>query len=98
MLCAGHHSVDVSACEAGFNEPADESDSIPFVQELAVVRGMMMIGAEAALKGRKLKSQSLEMHTTVAALLREPALIGQWRGGRRLIKDQPESPTPSSMK
>ena len=94
MLCAGHHSCDVSACEAGFNEPSVEVDSIPLVAVLAAIRGMMMIAAGDALREKKLKAQSLELHTTLAALLRNPALIGQWGSGRKLIKGGPELESP----
>lgn len=86
MLCAGHHSLDVNPCIEGFNNPTDEQDTIPLIDVLVFIRGAMMDGAQQALNGLKLDGQALELNTALAALLRDPSLIGRWREGRRLLK------------
>lgn len=86
MLCGGHHSLDVDACTEGFEKPTIEEDIIPLIDTLAVVRGMMMVATQEALDKLELDNQSIELHTALAALFRDPSLIGRWRGGRRLLK------------
>jgi Fe-S-cluster containining protein len=91
MLCAGHHSFDAAACEAAFREPDKEADSIPMLAALATVKSFMMTGAAEALKNGKLKAQSMELHTALAALLRDwGRTVNAWRSGGKLIKNAPD--------
>ena len=87
LACAGFHSLDVSECERAYEEPAaDLTSRIPMVAEIKEMEGATAIGMRQALRALKLDDQPMELHTAVAALLREPGLIGRWRSGRTLIK------------
>ncbi|HWG75566.1 MAG TPA: YkgJ family cysteine cluster protein [Steroidobacteraceae bacterium] len=91
MLCAGHHSSDVVACETGFNQPDKEEDSIPEYATLVMAKAFMMTGAAEALKVGKLKAQSVELHTALAALMRDWAnTVNAWRSGGNLVKGAPD--------
>jgi Fe-S-cluster containining protein len=84
MACALHHSLDVDACEASYQNPADHSVGI---RKLAVIENTMAAtqeGTSRALEGLGLSDEPMELHTAVAALLRDPSLIARWRSGRPL--------------
>ena len=87
LACAGFHSLDVSECERSFDDAsADNTSRIPMVGEIKELEQGTAIGVRQALRALKLDDQPMELHTALAALLREPTLIGRWRGGRSLIK------------
>jgi Fe-S-cluster containining protein len=86
LACAGFHSLDVGKCERAYNDPADLTDPIPMVGEVKEIETATAAGVRQALRGLKLDDQPMELHTAVAALLREPGLIGRWRAGRSLLK------------
>ena len=85
-ICAAHHSLDRSGCEASYNDPTDTSDRIPMIGGVRHVHGAMEAGISKALKGLNLNGEPVELHTAVAALLRDPSLIARWRKGRSLLK------------
>ena len=86
LACAGFHSLNVGECERAYNDAADPTDRIPMVGEVKEIEMMTAAGVRQALRGLKLDDQPMELHAAVAALLREPGLIGRWRAGRSLIK------------
>lgn len=86
LACAGFHSLDVGKCERAYNDPAGRTDPIPQVGEVKEIEQVTAAGVRQALRGLKLDDQPMELHTAVAALLREPGLIGRWRGGRSLLR------------
>ncbi|HXR93057.1 MAG TPA: hypothetical protein VN750_22545 [Steroidobacteraceae bacterium] len=43
-------------------------------------------GMQQALAASGLSGARVELHTAVAALIRNPALVQRWRGGRSLVK------------
>ena len=90
MQCAGHHSCDVAACEAGFKQPDNNTPSIPTLIPLQELKGATISGVSEALKVGKLKPQWVELHAALAALLRNPSHMAEWRSGRKLVKDAPE--------
>jgi Putative zinc- or iron-chelating domain len=96
--CAGFHSLDVSACERSYNDAADLSDRIPMVVEVGQVATATRIGVSQALRQLKLSDAALELHTAVAALLRDSSLIGRWRSGRALVKATEPSADPRLLR
>ena len=85
-ICAAHHSLDRKGCEDSYNDPTDLSDRIPMLGRVRHIHGAMAAGISRALKGLNLEGESVELHTAVAALLRDPGLIARWRKGRSLLK------------
>ena len=85
-ICAAHHSLDRKGCEDSYNDPTDLSDRIPMLGRVRHIHGAMEAGISRALKGLNLEGESVELHTAVAALLRDPSLIARWRKGRSLLK------------
>lgn len=86
MACALHHSLDVDACEHLYENPADFSVSI---RKLKVIEDTMTAthaGMRRALEGLGLGDEPMELHTAVAAVLRDQSLIERWRSGRPLLK------------
>jgi Fe-S-cluster containining protein len=86
MACALHHSLDVDACEHLYENPADVSVGI---RKLKVIEDTMTAthaGMTQALKGLGLSDEPMELHTAVAAILRDQSLIERWRSGRPLLK------------
>jgi len=86
MACALHHSLDVDACEASYENPADHSVGI---RKLAVIEQTMAAtgaGMKRALEGLGLSADPMELHIAVAAVLRDQSLIARWRSGRPLLK------------
>ena len=86
MACALHHSLDVDACEASYENPADHSVGI---RKLAVIEETMaatQAGTKQALEALGLSAEPMELHTAVAAVLRDQSLIARWRSGRPLLK------------
>jgi len=87
LPCAGFHSLQVSECERAFGDTAaDLTSQIPMVGEIKDMEAATVVGIRQALRALKLDDQPIELHTAVAALLRDPTLIGRWRGGRSLLK------------
>lgn len=87
LACAGFHSLNVSECERAYDDAAaDLTSRIPMVGEVKDVEAGTVIGVRQALRALKLDDQPMELHTALAALLREPSLISRWRSGRSLIK------------
>jgi hypothetical protein len=78
--CAGYHSLSREKCERG------DSD-IPMLQGLHHVATSLDEGLDQALAATNLSSTRIELHTALAALIRNPALIERWRSGRTLLKD-----------
>ena len=85
-ICAAHHSLDRKGCEDSYNDPTDLSDRIPMLGRVRHIHGAMEAGISRALKGLNLQGEPVELHTAVAALLRDPSLIARWRKGRSLLK------------
>jgi hypothetical protein len=49
--------------------------------------GLVPSSWKAALAATGLSSTRIELHTALAALIRNPALIERWRSGRALLKE-----------
>jgi len=89
MACALHHSLDVNACERLFENPADHSIGIRRLKVIEQMRGATKAGLSQALDKLGLSGEAVELHTAVAAILRDRSLISRWRSGRSLLKSAP---------
>ena len=86
MACALHHSLDVDACEDLYENPADLSIGIRKLKVIEDTMAATHAGMTHALEGLGLSAAPMELHTAVAALLRDQSLIARWRSGRPLLK------------
>lgn len=95
--CSAYHSLSRDRCEAAFNarettkragemNASSEGDTVPLLEGLRYVATSIDEGLDAALAARGLSSTRIELHTALAALLKNPALIERWRSGRDLVK------------
>jgi Fe-S-cluster containining protein len=84
--CSGYHSLSREKCEEGYNNPSGSRDGIPVLKALRYVAAAVDDGMDEALAEAGLGGARVELQTAVAALIRNPALIGRWRSGRELLK------------
>jgi hypothetical protein len=82
--CAGYHSTSWERCEESFNATSDSPGGIPMLKGLHHVVTALDAGMDAALKAGSLSGERAELHTALAALVRNPTLIERWRAGRAL--------------
>ena len=83
--CAAYHSVSKQRCEQSFHDPSLPSGTVA-LEALMVVALALEEGVSVALRTQGLSHTPIELHTAVAALLANPALIARWRAGRALLK------------
>ncbi len=83
--CAAYHSLSRQRCEQSFQEPQRPAGTVA-LESLKVVAMALEDGVDAALQSQGLSHLPGELHTAVAALLADPALIARWRAGRPLLK------------
>jgi Fe-S-cluster containining protein len=83
--CAAYHSVSRQRCEQSFHDPSLSSGTVA-LEALMVVALALEEGVNAALQTQGLSHIQIELHTALAALLANPALIARWRAGRPLLK------------
>jgi hypothetical protein len=86
--CAAYHSVSKQRCEQSFHDPSLPSGTVA-LEALMVVALALEEGVNVALQTQGLSHTPIELHTAVAALLANPALIARWRAGRALLKSPP---------
>ncbi len=84
--CSGYHSLSRERCEKEYEQRGASAEGIPVLEALKHVATALDEGTEEALLTAGLSGTHTELHTAVAALLRNPALIQGWRSGRALIK------------
>jgi len=84
--CAAYHSTSKERCEQSFRDPSVPSGTVA-LQGLQAVALALEAGVSAAVRHEGLNNATLELHTAVAALLADPALIARWRAGRALLKE-----------
>lgn len=83
--CAAYHSLSRPRCEQSFREPSLPAGTVA-LESLMVVAMALEEGVSSALRTQGLSDIPGELHTAVAALLADPALIARWRAGRPLAK------------
>ncbi|HEY6456485.1 MAG TPA: YkgJ family cysteine cluster protein [Steroidobacteraceae bacterium] len=86
--CAAYHSVSKQRCEQSFHDPSLPSGTVA-LEALMVVALALEEGVNVALQAQGLSHTPVELHTAMAALLADPALIARWRAGRALLKFPP---------
>lgn len=95
--CSGYHSLSRERCEeafearessqtAGAMDAGAASDTVPVLQGLRFVAVSLDEGLDEGLAAVGLSARRIELHTALAALIRNPSLIERWRGGRELLK------------
>jgi len=86
MACALHHSLDVGACKQLYENPSNHSVGVRRLAVIERTKAATQAGMRQALAGLGLSDEPMELHTAVAAVLREPSLIEEWRSGGPLVK------------
>jgi hypothetical protein len=84
--CSGYHSLSRERCEKEYEQRGASAEGIPVLQAIQHVATALDEGMQEALSAAGLNTLHIELHTAVAALLRNPALIQRWRSGRALLK------------
>jgi Fe-S-cluster containining protein len=90
--CAAYHSLSKETCEQSFQNPSLPA-AIEVLQALRVIATALEEGVKAGLQTQGLSNVPVELHTAVAALLGNPALIARWRAGRPLFRSGGDSGT-----
>lgn len=83
--CSGYHSLSREHCEKAHERGATPPSGIPVSQAMRHVAATLDEGLQQGLAAAGLNAARIELHTAVAALIRQPALVARWRGGRSLI-------------
>ncbi len=85
--CSGYHSLSKERCESAYENRGDAPAGIPVSQAMRHVAASLDDGMQEGLAATGLSGVRMELHTAVAALIRNPALSQRWRAGRPLVKD-----------
>jgi hypothetical protein len=80
--CSGYHSLNKERCRSAYESADHSSDAIPMLNGLRYVAATLDQGVEQALAAATLNADRTELHTALAALLKNPGLIERWRNGR----------------
>jgi Fe-S-cluster containining protein len=88
LACALHHSLNVDACEHLYENPADLSVGVRKLKVIEDAMSATHAGMKQALQGLGLSDQPMELHTAVAAVLRDESLIAAWRSGLPLLEPE----------
>jgi Fe-S-cluster containining protein len=78
MACALHHSLDVNACKSLYEDPANHSLGVRRLVVIERTRAATQTGMRRALGELGLSDEPMELHTAVAALLRDQSLVERW--------------------
>jgi Fe-S-cluster containining protein len=82
--CSAYHSLSKGRCEDGYHKEPGAVHRIPVLQALRYVSAALDEGMDKGLAAARLNGTHVELHTTVAALVRDPGLIEKWRAGSPL--------------
>jgi Fe-S-cluster containining protein len=82
--CSAYHSLSKGRCEDGYHKEPGAVHRIPVLQALRYVSAALDEGMDKGLAAARLTGTHVELHTTVAALVRDPGLIEKWRAGSPL--------------
>lgn len=83
--CAGYHSMSKARCQSLHESTDPSADAIPMLESLRYVAATLDEGVEHAVTATGLNATRAELHTALAALIKNPGLIQKWRAGRPLI-------------
>jgi Fe-S-cluster containining protein len=86
MACALHHSLDREACERLYENPSDFSIGIRKLKVIEQTTAATHAGTRQAFERLGLSDERMELHTAVAAVLRDQSLIERWGSGGPLLK------------
>ena len=85
--CSGYHSLSKERCESAYENRGGPAEGIPVSQAMRHVAASLDEGMQEGLAATGLSGMRMELHTAVAALIRDPAISQRWRGGRPLVKE-----------
>ncbi len=84
--CSGYHSLSKERCQDAYENRGDAPAGIPMSQATRHVAASLDEGMQEGLAAIGLSGVRMELHTAVAALIRNPGLSQRWRTGRPLMK------------
>lgn len=90
--CSGYHSLSRERCQSAYESADHSADAIPMLNGLRYIAATLDQGMERALTATGLSSERVELHTALAALIRNPGLIERWRRGRPLSASSRKGP------
>jgi Fe-S-cluster containining protein len=90
--CSGYHSLSKERCESAHESADHSSDAIPMLNGLRYVAATLDEGVEQSLTAAGLNADRMELHTALAALIRNPGLIERWRKGRAISASSRKEP------
>jgi Fe-S-cluster containining protein len=73
--CSAYHSLSKGRCEDGYHKQPGAVHRIPVLQALRYVGAALDDGMEKGLAAAGLNGRHVELHTALAALMRDPGLI-----------------------
>jgi Fe-S-cluster containining protein len=73
--CSAYHSLSKGRCEDGYHKQPGAVHRIPVLQALRYVGAALDDGMEKGLAAAGLNGRHVELHTALAALMRDPSLI-----------------------
>jgi Fe-S-cluster containining protein len=95
--CSAYHSLSKGRCEDGFHKEPGAVHRIPVLQALRYVAAALDEGMDKGLAVAGLNGMHIELHTALAALVRDPGLIDKWRAGGELSDTESvQQPTESA--
>jgi hypothetical protein len=90
--CSGYHSLSKERCQAAYESADHSADAIPMLNALRFVAATLDEGVANALAAKGLSADRIELHTALAALMKNPGLIERWRSGRALSASSRKEP------
>jgi hypothetical protein len=86
--CSGYHSLSRGRCETAHQQAPGTSTGIPVLQSLRYVAAALDDGMDEGLAAAGLSATNVELHTALAALVRNPGLIERWRAGQEVTASE----------
>jgi hypothetical protein len=90
--CSGYHSLSKERCQSAYESADPAADAIPMLNSLRYVAATLDEGVEQALAARGLDGRRIELHTALAALMKNPGMIERWRSGRAFSASSRKEP------
>jgi hypothetical protein len=87
ISCSGYHSLNRALCQRRYETSTLMSVGIPVSQELRQFALTLQDELGRAVESAGLSADRVELQTTLAALLRQPALVDTWRLGGKWAAD-----------
>ena len=80
LACRNEHSLDVKACEVGYERQLEGNDSeIAHLMAVSLAGSLQVMGMAKAMRDAGMKGGPLELQEALHIALTNPAAIGDWR-------------------